>query len=52
MATTDDGAAIGAAARARILRDYDWDTTLRRFDDVLQAAAVARFNAQNESVSA
>jgi sugar transferase (PEP-CTERM/EpsH1 system associated) len=36
MSATNDGAAIGAAARARILRDYDWDSTLRRFDDVLQ----------------
>jgi sugar transferase (PEP-CTERM/EpsH1 system associated) len=35
MATTTDGAAIGAAARARIIRDYDWDVTLRRFDDIL-----------------
>ena len=35
MATTTDGTAIGAAARARIIRDYDWDVTLRRFDDIL-----------------
>jgi polysaccharide biosynthesis protein PslH len=35
MASTQDGAAIGAAARARIIRDYDWDATLRRFDDIL-----------------
>ena len=36
MATTNEGAAIGAAARDRIIRDYDWDVTLRRFDDVLR----------------
>ena len=41
MATTVDGAAIGAAARARILRDYDWDTTLRRFDDILSPIRAA-----------
>jgi polysaccharide biosynthesis protein PslH len=27
---------IGAAARTRILRHYDWDATLRGFDDMLQ----------------
>jgi len=35
---------IGAAARARILEHYDWDTTLRGFDDMLrpeQSAAQA-----------
>jgi polysaccharide biosynthesis protein PslH len=50
MATTNDGAAIGAAARARVLRDYDWDLTLRRFDDVLRPAPAARSKALNESV--
>ena len=41
LATTDEGAAIGAAARARILRDYDWAVRLRRFDDVLRPAKAA-----------
>jgi sugar transferase (PEP-CTERM/EpsH1 system associated) len=41
MATTTDGAAIGAAARARIIRDYDWDVTLRRFDDILAPSCLA-----------
>jgi sugar transferase (PEP-CTERM/EpsH1 system associated) len=35
MAATTDGMAIGAAARCRIIDDYDWDVTLRRFDDIL-----------------
>jgi polysaccharide biosynthesis protein PslH len=35
MATTTDGVSIGAAARDRIVRDYDWEATLRRFDDIL-----------------
>jgi sugar transferase (PEP-CTERM/EpsH1 system associated) len=38
MATTTDGVAIGDAARNRIIRDYDWDATLRRFDDILRPA--------------
>ena len=38
MATTTDGDSIGAAARDRIIRDYDWDATLRRFDDILRPA--------------
>jgi sugar transferase (PEP-CTERM/EpsH1 system associated) len=38
MATTQDGVAIGAAARRRIIQDYDWDATLRRFDDILRPA--------------
>jgi sugar transferase (PEP-CTERM/EpsH1 system associated) len=42
MATSGDGAAIGAAARARIIRDYDWDATLRRFDDILRPERAAR----------
>jgi polysaccharide biosynthesis protein PslH len=50
MATTDDGRVIGAAARARILRDYDWNSTLRGFDDVLRSAAVSRPKVLNESV--
>jgi glycosyltransferase involved in cell wall biosynthesis len=41
MATTPDGIAIGAAARARIIHDYDWDVTLRRFDDILRPVRVA-----------
>jgi sugar transferase (PEP-CTERM/EpsH1 system associated) len=42
MATTADGIAIGAAARARIIRDYDWDLTLRRFDDILRPTSSDR----------
>jgi sugar transferase (PEP-CTERM/EpsH1 system associated) len=42
MATTTDGAAIGAAARVRIIRDYDWDATLRRFDDILRPEPTPR----------
>jgi sugar transferase (PEP-CTERM/EpsH1 system associated) len=42
MATTTEGAAIGAAARARIIRDYDWDVTLRRFDDILCPVPASR----------
>jgi sugar transferase (PEP-CTERM/EpsH1 system associated) len=38
LATTTDGTAIGAAARHRIIRDYDWDATLRQFDDILRPA--------------
>jgi sugar transferase (PEP-CTERM/EpsH1 system associated) len=47
MATTTDGVAIGAAARGRIITHYDWDATLRRFDDVLRPA---RFRCLNETV--
>ena len=36
LATSNDGALIGAAARTRILRDYDWSARLRRFDDLLR----------------
>ena len=36
LAGTTDGPAIGAAARDRIIRDYDWAATLRRFDDILR----------------
>jgi glycosyltransferase involved in cell wall biosynthesis len=39
LATTDKGAAMGAAARARILRDYDWSVRLRGFDDLLRTAS-------------
>jgi sugar transferase (PEP-CTERM/EpsH1 system associated) len=35
FATTTEAIAIGAAARDRIICDYDWNATLRRFDDVL-----------------
>jgi polysaccharide biosynthesis protein PslH len=42
MATTTEGTAIGTAARARIIRDYDWDATLRRFDDILRPTQAAR----------
>jgi polysaccharide biosynthesis protein PslH len=42
MAVTTDGVAIGTAARNRILRDYDWDVTLRRFDDILCPAQRSR----------
>jgi sugar transferase (PEP-CTERM/EpsH1 system associated) len=41
LATTADGMAIGAAARARIVRDYDWSARLRRFDDLLRPGAAA-----------
>lgn len=41
LATTNDGSAIGAAARDRIVRDYDWSARLRQFDDVLQPRTVA-----------
>ncbi|HEY0424060.1 MAG TPA: glycosyltransferase, partial [Rhodopila sp.] len=36
LATSNDGASIGAAARTRVLRDYDWSARLRRFDDLLR----------------
>lgn len=42
MATTAEGTAIGAAARLRVMRHYDWDTTLRRFDDILRPALSRR----------
>jgi sugar transferase (PEP-CTERM/EpsH1 system associated) len=35
LAMSGDTAGVGLAARARILRDYDWDARLRRYDDVL-----------------
>ena len=39
--TASDALWIGLAARACILRDYDWDVRLRRFDDVLCPANAA-----------
>ena len=42
LAATDAGATIGAAARIRILRDYDWIARLRRFDDLLRPALADR----------
>jgi sugar transferase (PEP-CTERM/EpsH1 system associated) len=35
MAATTDGAAIGAAARDRVIRNYDWEATLRPLGDIL-----------------
>jgi sugar transferase (PEP-CTERM/EpsH1 system associated) len=42
LATTSDGVAIGAAARVRILCDYDWSVRLRRFDDLLHPVPTGR----------
>ena len=42
LATSADGVAIGAAARARIVRDYDWSARLRRFDDLLRPLPAGR----------
>jgi sugar transferase (PEP-CTERM/EpsH1 system associated) len=39
LAGTSRGETIGTAARARILQDYDWAKTLRRFDASLPATA-------------
>lgn len=39
IARADDAAALGAAARRRIVRDYDWDACLAAYDDVLHPAA-------------
>ena len=36
LAVTPQGRAIGSAARARIIRDYDWAATLGRFDAILR----------------
>jgi polysaccharide biosynthesis protein PslH len=47
MATTAEGAVIGAAARSRILRDYDWAATLQRFDDLLCPAGASSLVATN-----
>jgi sugar transferase (PEP-CTERM/EpsH1 system associated) len=38
LALNNDGTAIGAPARSRIVRDYDWSARLRRFDDLLRPA--------------
>ena len=38
---TSDASSIGLAARTCILRDYDWDVRLRRFDDLLCSANAA-----------
>jgi sugar transferase (PEP-CTERM/EpsH1 system associated) len=42
LALSNEGPAIGAAARLRIVRDYDWSARLGRFDDVLRPAPVGR----------
>jgi sugar transferase (PEP-CTERM/EpsH1 system associated) len=42
MATSADGLAIGAAARTRIVRDYDWSARLGRFDDLLRPGLADR----------
>lgn len=42
LALNNDGAAIGTAARSRIVRDYDWSARLRRFDDLLRPAPAGR----------
>jgi polysaccharide biosynthesis protein PslH len=39
LATSADGVAIGAAARTRIVRDYEWSARLRQFDDLLRPVA-------------
>jgi glycosyltransferase involved in cell wall biosynthesis len=39
LATTAEGEAIGAAARCRILLDYDGTMALSRFDDLLRPAS-------------
>jgi sugar transferase (PEP-CTERM/EpsH1 system associated) len=44
------GPAIGAAARARILRDYDWDACLARYDDILLPADMARTTSRDSMV--
>jgi sugar transferase (PEP-CTERM/EpsH1 system associated) len=43
-AVMDDAraAALGAAARARVLRDHDWDATLRPLADLLRTGAASR----------
>jgi polysaccharide biosynthesis protein PslH len=42
MAITQEGSVIGAAARRRIIRDYDWGVTLGRLDDVLRPVLTSR----------
>ncbi len=41
LATGTHGQAIGEAARACILRHYDWPVRLSRFDDMLRPAEIA-----------
>jgi sugar transferase (PEP-CTERM/EpsH1 system associated) len=41
LAIAGDTSGTGSAARRRILRDYDWDARLRRFDDILRPAEEA-----------
>jgi len=41
LASTGDGSAIGAAARIRIVRDYDWCARLQRFDAMLRPPTAA-----------
>jgi glycosyltransferase involved in cell wall biosynthesis len=48
LATTSDGAVIGAAARTRIVRDYDWSARLRKFDDLLRPAAAAHIEGDGQ----
>jgi sugar transferase (PEP-CTERM/EpsH1 system associated) len=36
LATSNDGAAVGAAARKRIVGHYDWSDRLQSFDDLLR----------------
>jgi hypothetical protein len=38
VAASPAGAAIGVAARERVLRDYVWDERLRAFDALLEPA--------------
>ncbi len=42
MAIAQEGSVIGAAARRRIIRDYDWGVTLGRLDDVLRPVLTSR----------
>jgi polysaccharide biosynthesis protein PslH len=42
LALSNDGEAIGAAARKRIVRDYDWSARLSQFDDVLRPTLADR----------
>jgi sugar transferase (PEP-CTERM/EpsH1 system associated) len=42
LGLNNDGMAIGAAARSRIVRDYDWSARLHRFDDLLRPAPAGR----------
>ena len=42
MAATKQGDAIGRAARLRIIRAYDWDATLRGFEDIMRPSRSSR----------